>query len=64
MPEIAQQLARVKVDPLTRREREIALLLAQGQEVREIAAALGLSPKNGACASRQPVRQAGHHQQR
>ncbi|HEJ6996284.1 TPA: response regulator [Serratia marcescens] len=45
MPEIAQQLARVKVDPLTRREREIALLLAQGQEVREIAAALGLSPK-------------------
>ncbi|MDQ9416966.1 LuxR C-terminal-related transcriptional regulator [Serratia marcescens] len=45
MPEIAQQLARVRVDPLTRREREIALLLAQGQEVREIAAALGLSPK-------------------
>ena len=34
MPEIAQQLARVRVDPLTRREREIALLLAQGQEVR------------------------------
>ena len=30
MPEIAQQLARVRVDPLTRREREIALLLAQG----------------------------------
>ena len=35
----------MKVDPLTRREREIALLLAQGQEVREIAVALGLSPK-------------------
>ncbi|GAA3597955.1 transcriptional regulator UhpA [Gibbsiella greigii] len=45
MPEIAQQLARVKVDPLTRREREVALLLAQGQEVRQIAAVLGLSPK-------------------
>ncbi|SUI41377.1 Transcriptional regulatory protein uhpA [Serratia marcescens] len=30
MPEIAQQLARVRVDPLTRREREIALLLAPG----------------------------------
>ncbi|VEA71139.1 Transcriptional regulatory protein uhpA [Serratia rubidaea] len=44
-PDIARQLARQSVDPLTRREREIALLLAQGQAVREIAAALGLSPK-------------------
>ncbi|WP_025472585.1 LuxR C-terminal-related transcriptional regulator, partial [Yersinia pestis] len=45
MPEIAQQLARVAVDPLTRREREIAVLLAEGMEVREIAESLGLSPK-------------------
>ncbi|CNE27264.1 transcriptional regulator UhpA [Yersinia nurmii] len=45
MPEIAQRLVQVAVDPLTRREREVAILLAQGMEVREIAESLGLSPK-------------------
>ncbi len=45
MAEIAQKLARVAIDPLTRREREVAVLLAQGMEVRDIAESLGLSPK-------------------
>ncbi|ACY86229.1 transcriptional regulator UhpA [Edwardsiella piscicida] len=45
MPEIAQQLARTRIDPLTRREREVAMMLAQGLEVREVAERLGLSPK-------------------
>ncbi|EKN3345729.1 transcriptional regulator UhpA [Yersinia ruckeri] len=45
MPEIAQQLVQVAIDPLTRREREVAILLAQGMEVREIAKSLSLSPK-------------------
>ncbi|KAA9000574.1 transcriptional regulator UhpA [Affinibrenneria salicis] len=45
MPEIAQRLARAQVDPLTRRESEVAMLLAQGLEVREAAAQMGISPK-------------------
>ena len=61
MPEIAQQLARVRVDPLTRREREIALLLAQGGGARD-RRRLGAVAEDGACASRQSVRQAGYQQ--
>ncbi|MFP1726423.1 transcriptional regulator UhpA [Lonsdalea quercina] len=45
MPEIARQLTRSQVDPLTRREGEVAMLLAQGHDVREVALQLGLSPK-------------------
>ena len=35
----------MKLDPLTKREREVAEKLAQGMAVKEIAAELGLSPK-------------------
>ncbi|ALP40050.1 transcriptional regulator UhpA [Aeromonas schubertii] len=44
-PEIAQKLACARQDPLTSRERQVAERLAQGMEVKAIAAELGLSPK-------------------
>jgi DNA-binding NarL/FixJ family response regulator len=49
--DVAKELARTSSAPpahggaITRREREVLVLLARGQDTKEIAAALGLSPK-------------------